>query len=72
MLGLDVAQHAAGADRGQLLVVPDQPDAAAPGEDEVDGGVEGDSVGHPGLIDDHQGLGPDPLRPGGGVAESGR
>ena len=31
----DVAEHAAGADRGELLVVTDQPDAAAASDDEV-------------------------------------
>ena len=33
--GLDVAEHAAGADRGELLVVTDQPDTAAPADDEL-------------------------------------
>ena len=61
--GFDVAEDAAGADRGQLLVVTDQPDTAAPADDEGDGGVEGDGVGHPGLVDDHQGVGADPGRP---------
>ena len=31
----DVAEHAAGADRGQLLVVTDQPNTAAASDDEV-------------------------------------
>ena len=31
----DVAEHAAGADRGELLVVTDQPDTAAASDDEV-------------------------------------
>ena len=66
--GGEVAQHAAGADRGELLVVSDQPDAAAPGHDEVDGGVEGEGVGHAGLVEENQGGRPDPLRPVGQVA----
>ena len=55
MGGLDVAEDAAGADRGELLIVTDQPDAAAAVDDELDGGVEGEGVGHAGLVDDHQG-----------------
>ena len=31
----DVAEHAAGADRGELLVVTDQPNTAAASDDEV-------------------------------------
>ena len=61
--GGDVAQDAAGADRGELLVVPDQPDLPAAGGDEVDGGVQGEGVGHPGLVDHDQGPWPDRLRP---------
>ena len=53
--GLDVAEHAAGADRGELLVVTDQPDTAAPLDDVADRGVEGEGVGHAGLVDHHQG-----------------
>ena len=59
----DVAEHAAGADRGELLVVADQPDTAAASDDEVDGGVKGEGVGHPGLVDHHQGRRPDPASP---------
>ena len=48
---LDVAQHAAGADRGELLVVTDQADAAAALEDVRDRGVQGEGVGHARLVD---------------------
>ena len=33
--GLDVAEHPAGADRGELLIITDQPDAAAAADDEL-------------------------------------
>ena len=39
--GGDVPQDAAGADRGQLLVIADQPDAAPSGEDVADGRCPG-------------------------------
>ena len=52
--GLDVAQHAAGPDRGELLIITDQPDTATTADDERDGGVQGEGVGHPGFVDDHQ------------------
>ena len=54
MGGSDVAQHAAGADRGELLVVTDQPDAATALEDELHRSVQGEGVGHPGLVDHHE------------------
>ena len=38
--GLDVAEHPAGTDRGELLVIADQPDTAAPLDDVANGGVE--------------------------------
>ena len=41
MARLDVAEHPAGADRGELLIITDQPDAAAAADDELDGGVQG-------------------------------
>ena len=63
----DVAEHAAGADRGELLVVTDQPNTAAASDDEVDGGVKGKGVGHPGLVDHHQGRRPNPPGPVGQV-----
>ena len=55
---LDVAQHTAGADRGELLIITDQPDTPTTSDHELDGGVEGQSVGHPGFVDDHQVDGP--------------
>jgi hypothetical protein len=39
--GLDVAEHPAGTDRGQLLIITDKPDAAAAADDELDGGGVG-------------------------------
>ena len=38
--GLEVAEHAASADRRKLLIITDQPDAAASLHNEVNGGVE--------------------------------
>jgi hypothetical protein len=52
--GLDVAEYPAGADCGELLIITDQPDAAAAADDELDRGVQGQGVGHPGFVDDHQ------------------
>jgi len=49
----DVAQHAAGADRAELLIITDQPDTRTPFESELDGGVQGEGVGHAGFINDH-------------------
>ena len=63
VLGADVAQDAAGADRGELLVVADQADAAAALEDELHGGVQGEGVGHPGLVDHHERRGVDAGHP---------
>ena len=37
--GLDVAEHTAGSDRGELLIITDEPDTAATLHNEVDGGV---------------------------------
>ena len=50
----DVAKHAAGADRGELLIISDQPDTRTATDGELDGGVEGQGVGHAGFVDDHQ------------------
>ena len=61
--GLDVAEHAAGADRGQLLVVPDQAHAAAAAGDEAHRDVQGQGVGHARFVDDHQRGGVDAPRP---------
>ena len=37
----DVAEDAAGADRGELLIITDQPDTRPASDGELDGGVEG-------------------------------
>ena len=50
----DVAEDAAGADRGELLIITDQPHARTATDGELDGGVEGEGVGHSGFVDDHQ------------------
>ena len=63
MLGTDVAQDAAGADGGELLVVSDQPDAATTSDDEPHNTVKGQGVGHPGLIDHHERGGVDACHP---------
>ena len=55
----DVAQHAPGADRGQLLVVPDEPDAAAGAEDVVHDPGQVGGGRHPRLVDHGQGARPD-------------
>ena len=59
----DVSERAAGADRGKLLVVTDQPNTAAAFDDVLHGGVEGDGVGHPGFVDHHQGGRPNVASP---------
>ena len=59
----DVAEHAAGADRGELLIIPDQADTGTATDGELDGGVEGESVGHAGFVDDQQGRRADRCRP---------
>ena len=51
---LDVAQDAAGADRGELLIITNQPDTRAAIDGKLDCGVEGQGVGHAGLVDDDQ------------------
>ena len=50
----DVAEDAASADRGELLIVTDQPDTRASIDGELHGRVEGEGVGHAGFVDDHQ------------------
>jgi hypothetical protein len=66
--GGDVAQDTAGADRGELLVVPDETHGPAAGDHELDGGGQGQGVGHPGLVDHDQGGRADVPRPAGQVA----
>ncbi len=70
---LEVGEDAAGADRGELLVVADQAHPPAVSQGVADGGVEGGGVGHPGLVDQQQGLRvrsgrPSPATVGGGRA----
>lgn len=52
--GGDVPQDTAGADRRKLLVVPDEAHGPAAGDDEVDGGGQGQGVGHTRLVDHHE------------------
>ena len=59
----DVAEDAAGADGGELLIITDQPDTRPAVDGVLDGGVEGQGVGHPGLVDDDQGAPVDVRRP---------
>jgi hypothetical protein len=56
---LDVAKHTAGADRGELLIITGQSDTRTAIDGELDGGVERQSVGHAGFVDDHQCRRPD-------------
>ena len=63
VLGFDVAEDTAGADRGKLLIITDQPDTPTATDHELDGGVEGQRVGHAGFVDDHQRRRPDPRSP---------
>jgi len=50
----DIAEDTAGADRGKLLIITDQPDTRTATDGELDGRVEGEGVGHAGFVDDHQ------------------
>ena len=52
---LNVAEDAAGADRGELLIIADQADPGTATDGELDRGVEGQGVGHAGFVDDQQG-----------------
>jgi hypothetical protein len=54
MAGLDVTEYTAGTDRSELLIITNQPDTATALHNEVDGGIQGEGVGHPGFVDDHQ------------------
>ena len=67
MAGLDVTQHPAGSHRSELLIITDQPNTAPAADDELDGGVQGQGVGHPGFVDDHQRRPADVFRPIGHV-----
>jgi hypothetical protein len=59
----DVAEDAAGADRGELLIITDQPDTPTSIDGELYGRVEGEGVGHAGFVDDQQCRRPDRGRP---------
>ena len=59
----DVAQDAAGADRGELLIITDLSDTRTATDGELDSGVEGEGVGHAGFVDDQQGGRADRGRP---------
>ena len=50
----DVAKDTAGTDGSELLIITNQPDTRPTVESETDGGVEGQSVGHPSFVDDDQ------------------
>jgi len=65
--GLDVAQDTAGGDGGQLPVVADQADAGAPLQGEPGHRGQLGGGGHPGLVDDDEGVLVDGGRPGGQV-----
>jgi hypothetical protein len=60
---LDVAEHTAGADRGELLIITDQPDTRTAIDGELHGRVEGQGVGHARFVGDHQGRRSDRGRP---------
>ena len=60
---LDVAEDAAGSDGGELLIITNQSDTRAAVDGELDCGVEGQSVGHAGFVDDDQRRRSDPHRP---------
>jgi hypothetical protein len=60
---LDVAEDAAGADRGELLIITDQAYARTPTDGELNRGVEGERVSYGGFVDDQQGRGADRGRP---------
>ena len=59
----DVPEDAAGADRGELLIITDQPDTGTSIDGELHGRVEGEGVSHPGFIDDQQRRRADRCRP---------
>jgi hypothetical protein len=50
----DVAEDAAGAGRGELLIITNEPDTGTAIDGELHRRVEGKGVGHAGFIDDHQ------------------
>ena len=63
----DVPQHAAGADRGELLIITDQPDTRPVREANWTAVSRERSVGRAGFINDHHGGRADRGRPVGQV-----
>jgi hypothetical protein len=59
----DVAKDTAGTNGGQLLIITDQPNTATAANNELDGGVQEKCVRHPGLIDQDQHRGTNPVNP---------
>jgi len=49
-----MSEDAAGAVRGELLIISDQSDTRTSTDGELHGRVEGEGVGHAGFIDDQQ------------------
>jgi hypothetical protein len=60
---LDVAEDTAGTDRSELLIITDQSDTCPAVDGEPDCRVEGQRVGHAGLINDDQRRRSHPGRP---------
>jgi hypothetical protein len=60
---LDVAEDAAGADRGELVIITNQPNTRPAVNSEPDCGVEGQGVGHARFVNDDQRRRSDPRRP---------
>ena len=52
---LDVTEDAAGSDRGELLIITNQPDTGTAIDGEPDCRIDGQGVGHASLVDDQQG-----------------
>jgi hypothetical protein len=63
MGAVDVAQHAAGADGGELPVVADEPHGRSAGSGELDHGGQLEGAGHTCLVDDHEAPPADRLDP---------
>ena len=60
---IGTAECAAGADRGELLIITDQSDTRPTTDCKLDDGIEGQGVGHARLVDDHQSRRADHCRP---------
>src|SRR5688500_2478894 len=66
---LDVTEDAASTG-GELLIIPNQPNTRPPVDGEPDCGIEGQGIGHAGLVDDDQRRRSDPRCPVQGAAVS--